>query len=73
MVSGLNISFNCLSLSCLFRLKQTHSYKVLSYMTSEETRYMSPEMEIYEVIAEGVLCVSDEDSGLDMNPEEGNM
>ena len=27
-------------------------------MTSEETRYMSPEMEIYEVIAEGVLCVS---------------
>lgn len=34
---------------------------------------MSPEMEIYEVIAEGVLCVSDEDSGLDMNPEEGNM
>lgn len=40
---------------------------------SKELIYKSPEVEVYEVIAEGVLCVSGDDSGMDMNPEDGNM
>jgi hypothetical protein len=39
----------------------------------KELIYKSPEVEVYEVIAEGVLCVSGDDSGMDMNPEDGNM
>lgn len=35
--------------------------------------YTSPEMEIYEVQAEGILCASNADLDLDMNPEDGNM
>ena len=35
--------------------------------------YTSPAMEIHEIFAEGVLCMSDYDSGIDMNPEEGRM
>ena len=34
--------------------------------------YESPQMEIFEILAEGVLCMSD-DSGVDLNPEEGYM
>ena len=38
----------------------------------EENKYTTPEVEILEVYAEGVLCGSlDED--LDMDPEEGYM
>lgn len=40
---------------------------------SKELIYKSPEVEVYEVIAEGVLCVNGDDSGMDMNPEDGNM
>lgn len=32
--------------------------------------YLKPEVEVIEVLPEGVLCVS---SGMDMDPEEGNM
>ena len=36
--------------------------------------YVSPEVEIYELLVEGVLCSSEnEDSGMDLIPEEGNM
>ena len=38
----------------------------------EENKYISPEVEVLEIYAEGVLCGSlDED--LDMDPEEGIM
>ena len=35
--------------------------------------YKSPEVEIIESLTEGVLCASNADLELDMNPEEGNM
>ena len=35
-----------------------------------KTLYVSPEMEILEIMPEGVLCGSND---LDFNPEEGNM
>lgn len=35
--------------------------------------YESPEVEIIEALAEGILCTSNGDLELDMNPEEGNM
>ena len=38
----------------------------------EINRYISPEVEILDVYAEGVLCGS-LDKGLDMDPEEGYM
>ena len=38
-----------------------------------EIIYASPEIGIHEIFAEGVLCMSDYDSGMDMNPEEGKM
>lgn len=38
----------------------------------EENKYISPEVEVLEVYAEGVLCGS-ADLDLDMDPEEGNM
>ena len=36
----------------------------------KETSYVSPEMEVYEIITEGVFCTSD---GLDMETGGGNM
>ena len=36
----------------------------------EENKYISPEVEVLDVYAEGVLCGS---TDLDMNPENGNM
>jgi hypothetical protein len=36
----------------------------------KETLYVSPEMEVLEIMPEGVLCASND---LDFNPEEGNM
>ncbi len=38
----------------------------------EENKYISPEAEVLEIYAEGVLCGS-LDQDLDMDPEEGNM
>lgn len=38
----------------------------------EENKYITPEVEILEVFAEGVLCGS-LDQDLDMDPEDGNM
>ena len=38
----------------------------------EENKYITPEVEVLEVYAEGVLCGSF-DQDLDMYPEEGNM
>lgn len=35
--------------------------------------YESPKVETIETLAEGVLCASDADMELDMNPEDGNM
>lgn len=35
-----------------------------------EKHYVSPEMDIMEVLSEGVLCSSEL---LDMDPEDGNM
>ena len=40
---------------------------------NKEKLYVSPDMVIYEVLSEGMLCASDADLELDMNPEEGNM
>ena len=39
----------------------------------QETTYLSPKMETYEIVIEGVLCASNADLELDMNPEDGNM
>lgn len=39
----------------------------------EKFIYESPAVEIIETLAEGVLCASNADLELDMNPEEGNM
>ena len=38
----------------------------------EINKYITPEVEVLEVYAEGVLCGSF-DQDLDLNPEEGNM
>ena len=38
----------------------------------EENKYISPEVKVLDVYAEGVLCGSNS-TDLDMNPEEGNM
>ena len=35
--------------------------------------YESPEVKIIETMTEGVLCASNTDMDLDMNPEDGNM
>ena len=35
--------------------------------------YESPEVEILEILTEGILCASNGDLELDMNPEDGNM
>lgn len=37
-----------------------------------ENKYITPEVEVLEISAEGVLCGS-LDQDLDMDPEEGNM
>ena len=37
----------------------------------EENKYISPEVEVLDVYAEGMLCGSSTD--LDMNPEDGYM
>lgn len=39
----------------------------------KELIYESPVVDVCDVMAEGVLCVSGDDSGMDMNPEDGNM
>ena len=39
----------------------------------QETTYLSPKMETYEIVTEGVLCSSNDDLELDMNPEDGYM
>ena len=36
----------------------------------KETLYVSPEVEVYEIITEGVFCTSE---GVDMDPEGGSM
>ena len=38
-----------------------------------ETLYESPAVEIIETLTEGILCSSNGDLELDMNPEDGNM
>ena len=38
----------------------------------EENKYITPEVEVLEIYAEGVLCGS-LGQDLDMDPEEGNM
>ena len=38
----------------------------------EEHKYISPEVKVLDVYAEGVLCGSNS-TDLDMNPEEGYM
>ena len=40
------------------------------YIDMEENKYISPEVEVLDVYAEGVLCGS---TDLDMDPEEGYM
>ena len=35
--------------------------------------YESPEVEIIESLTEGVLCASNADLELNLNPEDGNM
>ena len=40
---------------------------------NKEKLYIYPDMVIFEVLSEGVLCESNADLELDMNPEEGNM
>lgn len=56
----------------MYNLKQsagaTESFFIMTFKL-----YESPEMEIIETLTEGVLCASDADLELDMNPEDGNM
>ena len=42
-------------------------------MSAKNVSYVSPEVEILKLDAEGILCGSYDESGLDMNPEDGNM
>ena len=44
------------------------SLKILNYIMKSMQNYLTPEIEVLEVMPEGVLCGS-----LDMEPEEGNM
>ena len=44
------------------------SLKILNYIMKSMRNYLTPEIEVLEVMPEGVLCGS-----LDMDPEEGNM
>ena len=44
------------------------SLKILNYIMKSMRNYLTPEIEVLEVMLEGVLCGS-----LDMDPEEGNM
>ena len=44
------------------------SLKILNYIMKSMQNYLTPEIEVLEVMQEGVLCGS-----LDLNPEEGNM
>ena len=44
------------------------SLKILNYIMKSMKNYLTPEIEVLEVMPEGVLCGS-----LDMDPEEGNM
>ena len=39
----------------------------------QETTYLSPAVEIIKTLTEGILCTSNGDLELDMNPEDGNM
>jgi hypothetical protein len=39
----------------------------------QKTLYESPSVEIIETLTEGILCMSSDESGMDMIPEEGNM
>ena len=45
-------------------------YKSINYVYMEINKYITPEVEILDVYAEGVLCGS---TDLDMDPEEGYM
>lgn len=45
-------------------------YSKINYIIMEENKYISPEVEVLDVYAEGVLCGS---TDLDMDPEEGYM
>ena len=44
------------------------SLKILNYIMKSMQNYLTPEIEVLEVMPEGILCGS-----LDMEPEEGNM
>ena len=44
------------------------SLEILNYIMKSMQNYLTPEIEVLEVMSEGVLCGS-----LDMEPEEGNM
>lgn len=44
------------------------SLEILNYIMKSMQNYLTPEIEVLEVMPEGVLCGS-----LDMEPEEGNM
>ena len=44
------------------------SRKISNYIMKSMQNYLTPEIEVLEVMPEGVLCGS-----LDMDPEEGNM
>lgn len=42
-------------------------------MATKDIIYVTPSMKVYEVLIEGILCMSGDDSEIDMNPEIGNM
>ena len=44
--------------------------KFSNYIMKSMQNYLTPEIEVLEVMPEGVLCGS---TDLDMDPEEGNM
>ena len=47
---------------------QTHLFLIMI-----QKLYKSPAVEIIETLTEGILCTSNGDLELDMNPEDGNM
>ena len=48
-------------------------FRKIQINMTQKFLYESPEVEIIESLTEGVLCASNADLELDMNPEDGNM
>ena len=48
------------------------SLKILNYIMKSMQNYLTPELEVLDVMSEGFLCDS-QDYDMDMDPEQGYM